>query len=278
MERFYMTNRGLDYVAKTASGYVLKITKGKFGDGVSNGTITELSDLVNPLGELAISKITANNGSVKIDTQFSNMVDGSILPPFYLKELGLFAKLVKDGEDDPNYPETLIAYSCTLPNEQGERIPGVLTEYIISWPYSVTNSENVEVVISSMAYVKQKEYDSYISENDKNISELQSRTNVEVVYRDETGSGEANTLCFIIDEDKPDSPESPEEINAVAFDNVAFAEEAPIDGKTENYFEVSGGSEGASGDAGKKIVMQNGKLTVLDEPDEDTVFLFDEEN
>lgn len=117
-----------------------------------------------------------------------------------------------------------------------------------------------------------------INQIDQILYKLQSRTNVEVVYRDETGSGEANTLCFIIDEDKPDSPESPEEINAVAFDNVAFAEEAPTDGKTENYFEVSGGSEGASSDAGEKIVMQNGKLTVLDEPDEDTVFLFDEEN
>ena len=117
-----------------------------------------------------------------------------------------------------------------------------------------------------------------IKQIDQILYKLQSRTNVEVVYRDETGSGEANTLCFIIDEDKPDIPESPEEINAVAFDNVAFADEAPTDGKTENYFEVSGGSESASGDAGKKIVMQNGKLTVLDEPDEDTVFLFDEEN
>lgn len=117
-----------------------------------------------------------------------------------------------------------------------------------------------------------------IKQIDQILYKLQSRTNVEVVYRDETGSGEANTLCFVIDEDKPDSPESPEEINAVAFDNVAFADEAPTDGKTENYFEVSGGSEGASVDTGKKIVMQNGKLTVLDEPDEDTVFLFDEEN
>ena len=59
---------------------------------------------------------------------------------------------------------------------------------------------------------------------------------------------------------------------------MAFADEAPTDGKTENYFEVSGGSESAGVDIGKKIVMQNGKLTVLDEPDEDTVFLFDEEN
>mgnify|MGYP005804057995 FL=1 len=117
-----------------------------------------------------------------------------------------------------------------------------------------------------------------IKQIDQILYKLQSRTNVEVVYRDETGSGEANTLCFVIDEDKPDSPESPEEINAVAFDNVAFAEEAPTDGKTENYFEVSGGSESAGVDTGKKIVMQNGKLTVLDEPDEDTVFLFDEEN
>lgn len=117
-----------------------------------------------------------------------------------------------------------------------------------------------------------------IKQIDQILYKLQSRTNVEVVYRDETGSGEANTLCFVIDEDKPDIPESPEEINAVAFDNVAFADEAPTDGKTENYFEVSGGSEGASVDTGKKIVMQNGKLTVLDEPDEDTVFLFDEEN
>ncbi|HIW58269.1 MAG TPA: hypothetical protein H9685_08855, partial [Firmicutes bacterium] len=93
-----------------------------------------------------------------------------------------------------------------------------------------------------------------IKQIDQILYKLQSRTNVEVVYRDETGSGEANTLCFVIDEDKPDIPESPEEINAVAFDNVAFAEEAPIDGKTENYFEVSGGSEGAGVDTGKKIV------------------------
>ena len=97
-----------------------------------------------------------------------------------------------------------------------------------------------------------------IKQIDQILYKLQSRTNVEVVYRDETGSGEANTLCFVIDEDKPDIPESPEEINAVAFDNVAFADEAPTDGKTENYFEVSGGSESAGVDTGKKIVMQNG--------------------
>lgn len=86
------------------------------------------------------------------------------------------------------------------------------------------------------------------------------KQNIEVVYRNEPTT-EPNTFYLIIDEDKPET------INTVVYDNVAFSDNEP---KTpaENWFQTESSSTDKT-----NIIMQNGKLTVLKEPEADTTFL-----
>lgn len=97
----------------------------------------------------------------------------------------------------------------------------------------------------------------------------QDKIHVDVMYRDEDKK-EPNMIYFIIDEDAPE--EVPDNINAVSYDNVIFAEHAPETAEAENWFETEGGGEADVTDM-SKIVMHNGLLKVLKEPDETTDFL-----
>lgn len=155
MDKFYITNIGLNYLSQVAEGKKIVFTRGRFGDGAVTSNIGALTDLLNPIGDMAISKMNVNEHQVSITTQFSNLVNGKLLDPFYLRELGLYGKLQNsDGSDNNAFPEKLIAYaSCGT--DQGDRIPGTLTEFIINWPCTVSNSENVSVEVSSLAYAKE---------------------------------------------------------------------------------------------------------------------------
>lgn len=156
MELFYVTSKGLEYFAQTAVGKTVHFTKGKFGDGVTTGNVAELTDLINPIGEMGLLKTATTASGAIITTQFSNMKsDGSLINTFYLKEIGLFAKVVNaDGTDDELKPETLVAYAFATGD--GDRISGTnLTEFVYNWPCSISNTENVTVTIGSVVYAKQ---------------------------------------------------------------------------------------------------------------------------
>ena len=159
MEKFYPTKAGIEYAALTAQGKIIEFTKGKFGDGVrSTENITELTDLIHPLGELPISKKSVKNSTIITTTQFSNRVGGSILPTFYLMEIGLFAKVVNaDGTDDDEHPETLIGYAF---DGHGDKIIGTsLSEFIINIPLTVADVNNVTVDIDSLVYPTLKQFE-----------------------------------------------------------------------------------------------------------------------
>lgn len=264
MDKFKFTAAGLEYAAKVTTGSILTFTKGEFGDGAPNtdADVSNLTDLINPLGVLRIAKHTVEGQQVTIQTQFSNMADGTILPAFHLKEIGLFAKLQKEnGEDDTDYPETLVAYAYASGDDHGDYIAETPTEFIINWPFTISNTENVSVTVSLTAYALQKDLDELKNKVD-------SKTHVDVMYRNETKS-EPNTIFFIIDED---APEAPENIDAVSYNNVIFAQNAPETATEENWFETEGGGDAVVTDT-SKIVMQDGLLKVLKEPDENTDFL-----
>ena len=93
MDKFIFTKKGMSYAAKTATGSRLMFTRGKFGNGVAEDA-SLLEDLVKPLGELHIAKKTVDGNQVTVETQFSNVVNGSPLSEFHLKEIGLFAKVL----------------------------------------------------------------------------------------------------------------------------------------------------------------------------------------
>ena len=85
------------------------------------------------------------------------------------------------------------------------------------------------------------------------------------MYRNEDKS-DINMVYFIIDED------APEETNAVSYNNVIFSSEEPETATAENWFQLEGGGEEGVTDT-TKIVMQDGLLKVLKEPEDDTTFL-----
>ena len=180
MEKFYPTKAGIEYAALTSQGKIIEFTKGKFGDGVrSTENITELTDLIHPLGELPISKKSVKNSTIITTTQFSNRVGGSILPTFYLTEIGLFAKLVNvDGTDDKEHPAALIGYAFDV---HGDKISGTsLSEFIINIPLTVANADNVIVDIDSLVYPTLKQFEDEVNTRKTEDEELQNSLNVHI--------------------------------------------------------------------------------------------------
>lgn len=180
MEKFYPTKAGLEYAALTAQGKIIEFTKGKFGDGIrSIENIAELTDLIHPLGELPISKKSVKNSTIITTTQFSNRVGGSILPTFYLMEIGLFAKVVNaDGTDDDEHPETLIGYAF---DGHGDKIIGTsLSEFIINIPLTVADVNNVTVDIDSLVYPTLKQFENEVNTRKTEDEELQNSLNVHI--------------------------------------------------------------------------------------------------
>ena len=161
MDKFIFTDKGLEYAAKTATGSALVFTRGKFGDGTTNSA-EKLTDLVHTLGELQISKKTISGNQVTIETQFTNALDSdSTLPAFHLKEIGLFAKLQStNGKDDKNYPETLVCYARAAGDDAGDYIPATPTEFIINWPFSVSNTDNIKITVGLQAFALQLDLDN----------------------------------------------------------------------------------------------------------------------
>ena len=92
-----------------------------------------------------------------------------------------------------------------------------------------------------------------------------NKKHVDIMYRNEDKS-DINMVYFIIDED------APEETNAVLYNNVIFSSEEPKTATAENWFQLEGGGEEGVTDT-TKIVMQDGLLKVLKEPEDDTTFL-----
>ena len=180
MEKFYPTKAGIEYAALTAQGKIIEFTKGKFGDGIrSTENIAELTDLIHPLGELPISKKSVKNSTIITTTQFSNRVGGSILPTFYLMEIGLFAKVVNaDGTDDDEHPETLIGYAF---DGHGDKIIGTsLSEFIINIPLTVADVNNVTVDIDSLVYPTLKQFEDEVNTRKTEDEELQNSLNVHI--------------------------------------------------------------------------------------------------
>ena len=164
---FYTTNTGHSYIAKAVAGKSLVLTKGQFGDGAlpTDVSITSVTELIAPLGDMPISKQSPMKNCVTITTPFSNKVNGSIIPPFNFMEAGLWGKVTnEDGSDDEDAPEALLFYANALSAEKADYIPGVLTEYILNWPLTISEASSVTVEINkSLVYPTMEEFNERTS-------------------------------------------------------------------------------------------------------------------
>ena len=162
LEGFFITAKGSEYFAKAAAGKKLKFTIGKFGSGVLDEAVNPatVTEMVEPLGTLPITKIKTEGDKATITTAFSNRVGNSILTEFNLTEVGLYGRVeTEDGVVDPEGTEALLLYSYTTP-EKSDFVPATLTEYIITFPIVIAGSANVTAVIDeSLVYVTHKEFE-----------------------------------------------------------------------------------------------------------------------
>lgn len=128
---------------------------------------------------MPISKKSVKNSTIITTTQFSNRVGSSILPTFYLTEIGLFAKLVNvDGTDDKEHPATLIGYAFDV---HGDKISGTsLSEFIINIPLTVADVNNVTVDIDSLVYPTLKQFEDEVNTRKTEDEELQNSLNVHI--------------------------------------------------------------------------------------------------
>lgn len=149
-ELFYLTQTGTRYMAKVAAGERLVITRAEFGSGFLSVGLSERTALVEPLGEMAITKNRVEDNTMVLTAQFSNKKGDALLDPFHLAEIGLYGKI--EGETD--YPEALIAYANAKTADKADYIPATLTEFLINWVLTVSNAENVTVTLDeSLVYV-----------------------------------------------------------------------------------------------------------------------------
>ena len=149
-ELFYLTQTGTRYMANVAAGERLVITRAEFGSGFLSVGLSERTALVEPLGEMAITKKRVEDNTMVLTAQFSNKKGDTLLDPFHLAEIGLYGKI--EGESD--YPEALIAYANAKTADKADYIPSTLTEFLINWVLTVSNAENVTVALDeSLVYV-----------------------------------------------------------------------------------------------------------------------------
>lgn len=149
-ELFYLTQTGTRYMAKVAAGERLVITRAEFGSGFLSVGLSERTALVEPLGEMAITKNRVEDNTMVLTAQFSNKKGDTLLDPFHLAEIGLYGKI--EGEAD--YPEALIAYANAKTADKADYIPATLTEFLINWVLTISNAENVTVALDeSLVYV-----------------------------------------------------------------------------------------------------------------------------
>lgn len=180
-ELFYLTQTGTRYMAKVAAGERLVITRSEFGSGFLSVGLSERTALVEPLGEMAITKNRVEDNTMVLTAQFSNKKGDTLLDPFHLAEIGLYGKI--EGESD--YPEALIAYANAKTADKADYIPATLTEFLINWVLTVSNAENITVTLDeSLVYVTKTELEDRLgSFHQEELDALLSAFTVESVER-----------------------------------------------------------------------------------------------
>ena len=161
---FYITTKGREYIAQSMVDKALVFTRGEFGKGVPAADVSPitLTALVSPQGPLNITRKEADGSTTTITTEFSNRVNGALLPAFRLTEVGLYGKLqTLTGADDS--PETLILYGC-VPSNQADDIDAVDTSYILNWPLVVSDTANVSIEYVDTQHVDMESFEEAMAE------------------------------------------------------------------------------------------------------------------
>ena len=250
-DKIKLTRKGLRLQAKAQTGEQLIIKEIVVGTGYlpEETDVLDMTELISPVPD-AVTNIIGNTVTGDGYSELETRVSGGNTA-FYLREIGIIAV-------DPDEGDILYAY--TNAGDYADFMPAAsdnITVQEITLVTAIGNADNVTVNITLTPEVTREEFEK-----------LKNKIHVDIMYRNEDKK-EPNTIYFIIDEN---AQIEPEKINAVSYDNVIYGSAVPEQAAEENWFETEGGGETHVTDT-SKIVMQNGRLTVLKDPDENTTFL-----
>lgn len=150
---FKITDSGLDLQYKAQIGKTLEFSKFVLGDGYYTGSIRELNQLVNPIREEPITRLTVTGtGTTKklvigFDLETKNIATG-----FYLREIGIYAK-------DPDTNEDVLMF-YTNSGETADYIASNASDNVaaklINGELYISDIEEITAIIdSSLVYATQ---------------------------------------------------------------------------------------------------------------------------
>lgn len=151
-----LTIKGQALWAKAQAGTQLNFTKIKIGDTAYSGDLSELNDLIHPIKEVDIEKITVENTQTRIRCTINNV---GVLDGYHIRELGIYAS-------DPDEGEILYAVANTADNP-ADYIPPEASdavEEIIEFIATVGTAENVNTIIDGSIIYASAEDLSFLTE------------------------------------------------------------------------------------------------------------------
>lgn len=200
-----ITNTGLSLISQAVSGGTLTITSAGLGGGtVETAALMAQTALSTPLTVPVVisAKDNLDNG-LTVRVQIRNT---GVTVEQRMKQVGLFAKI---GDDDP-------VLFAIMQDETGEEIPTAVEypDFMIEFTaaIAVSNTENIEVTISSSAVITRGALDEELknytpsdkfNELSTSVSNLQSskanKTDVEEALKGKSNTDHKHTVANITD-------------------------------------------------------------------------------
>lgn len=155
---FTLTNMGADLQAKINAGVTtLALTKIGLGSGSSSGSINALTQMLNKVQDVQISKITPNNNIVEVDFTLTNK---GLNAAYKMSEMGIFAT-------DPDEGEILFAY---MTDSSPDTMPADGSATVVSLDVTLnitfSNTGNVSATIDTGAFVTHENLNTHNSTED----------------------------------------------------------------------------------------------------------------
>ena len=162
-DKLKFTANGLALQAKAQAGSKLTFSKIKLGKGSLAGSVSNLTDLVNPVIEANIITGTLVDN---VYTVQANATNDGLTEGFYWTELGLFAK-------DGTGKEVLYAYSSTT--DETDYIPALAeSAYLkrVKVAIVVGNATNIEITKRDDTYIDVLTFNEKVDEINASLSEI----------------------------------------------------------------------------------------------------------
>lgn len=185
LEAFYVTQAGQALLARAQTGETLTFTRAQAGKGTwpAGTTPASLTQLVDPVTYLTISKATSSENQTTLTVQFTN---SGVEEAWNWSEFAVWAA-------DPDYPSDRshdILYGVSYADGQPVPIPEALTEFVFRVILTTGGAQTIQVLIdSSLVYMTQEDAVALIQQE---TADFQTETDVDEAIENHNTDGDAH--------------------------------------------------------------------------------------